>query len=155
MPRTIEVTTNVTGYRPNRTDQRWGGVLHSYAQGGIEPAHVARGTMIRYAEPETGGEAFIPRLGNPARSRAVLTEAASWYGFGLVPMATGGITAYGGVSGNRGGGGGGPVYLQPIIQVSVTEDVSPMGLAKIERAAKRAATDAVSEAFSRSVGGRL
>src|SRR5690606_5763903 len=35
---------------------RWGNV-YSFAQGGFTPAHIARGEMIRYAEPETGGEA--------------------------------------------------------------------------------------------------
>lgn len=71
--------------------QRWGGTVYAAAAGGITPAHVGRGDLIRYAEPETGGEAFIPRLGDPRRSTQVLNEAASWYGYGLVRMATGGI----------------------------------------------------------------
>jgi hypothetical protein len=33
-----------------------------------------------FAEPATGGEAFIPKRGDYARSMAILREAASWYG---------------------------------------------------------------------------
>src|SRR5690606_39608442 len=43
--------------------------------------------VIRYAEPSTGGEAFIPRRGSRARSIAVLREAASWYGLSVGPAA--------------------------------------------------------------------
>lgn len=71
------------------------GAITSYATGGIN-AHVQRGERIRYAEPSTGGEAYIPRLGNRARSTAILQQASSWYGYQLVPkratpMALGGI----------------------------------------------------------------
>src|SRR5690606_13849811 len=59
------------------SNRRWGGI-NSYAKGGIH-AHVQRGEMIRYAEPQTGGEAFIPRLGDRNRSLAILAEAAGWY----------------------------------------------------------------------------
>lgn len=100
IPRTI---TTELGVRPNvdyRQGQyayqgRWGGVLHSYQGGGLH-AHVARNEMIRYAEPATGGEAFVPRKGDRSRSTAVLNEAASWYGYGLVKMAQGGVTRYDG-----------------------------------------------------------
>lgn len=64
--------------------QRMGGIVHSYAAGGLH-AHVARDEMVRYAEPGTGGEAFIPRIGDAARSTAVLEEAASWYGLAVAP----------------------------------------------------------------------
>lgn len=89
--------------------QRWGGVVHSYAGGGIHgitQAHVQRGERIKYAEPETGGEAFIPRRGNPVRSSSVLQEAARWYGFGIVKMAAGGVLS--GYSGATGVGSEGP-----------------------------------------------
>jgi hypothetical protein len=33
-----------------------------------------------FAEPATGGEAFIPRRGNRARSLSILEQAAAWYG---------------------------------------------------------------------------
>src|SRR5690606_32874877 len=67
-------------------ESRWGGIVHSYAGGGIH-AHVAEDEVIRYAEPATGGEAFIPRRGSRARSIAVLREAASWYGLSVGPAA--------------------------------------------------------------------
>lgn len=53
--------------------------LTAYAGGGIE-AHVAGRQVIRYAEPETGGEAFIPRFGNQARSEEIARIAAGWLG---------------------------------------------------------------------------
>lgn len=96
IPKTVNVTLNgVAGTRPNfeyreGAHGRWGGIFHSYAGGGIH-AHIARNQVVRYAEPETGGEAFVPRLGDPRRSGAVLSEAASWYGYGLVKMNRGGV----------------------------------------------------------------
>lgn len=88
---------------------RWG-AIHSYASGGIH-AHVAKGDLIRYAEPSTGGEAFIPRLGDRARSTAILRQAAAWYGLdlvpdrrrGIVPMEVGGITTTAAAGGAAGG----------------------------------------------------
>src|SRR5690554_1818788 len=65
-------------------EQRWGGVVRSYQSGGIE-AHIAKDETILYGERATGGEAFIPRLGQRSRSIAVLREAASWYGLALRP----------------------------------------------------------------------
>ncbi len=133
----------------NVKNNRWGGLME-FAAGGITPAHVARGQMIKYAEPETGGEAYIPRLGSSERSRQVLTEAASWYGFGLVKMASGGVASYG-ASGV--GGGGGTTVIAPEVHVHVGEDVTPMGLSKVEKVAKRAALDAVRSAMRRPLGG--
>lgn len=62
---------------------RWGGV-YSFARGGVTPAHIAHGDILRYAEAETGGEAFIPRLGDPERSLSILRQAAAWYGADIV-----------------------------------------------------------------------
>lgn len=70
--------------------RRWGGVDYAYATGGVTPAHIAAGTRIRYAEPETGGEAYVPRIGNPARSLSILRTAAGWYGAQVVPGGGGG-----------------------------------------------------------------
>lgn len=127
-------------------NNRWGD-LQEFAVGGITPAHIAANQLIKYAEPETGGEAYIPRLGNPDRSRRILTEAASWYGFGLVQMASGGITFA-----STAAAGSGATVIAPEVHVHVGEDVSPMGLAKVERVAKRAALDAVRAAMRRPVG---
>lgn len=63
---------------------RWGGV-YEFARGGVTPAHVAFGTRYKWAEPATGGEAFIPRYGNRWRSVGILGQAASWYGMSLAP----------------------------------------------------------------------
>lgn len=76
---------------------RWGDV-HEYATGGLAttPAHIAGPrTIHKYAEPETGGEAYIPRIGNSARSLGILQTAAGWYGAEVVPRvhsyASGGL----------------------------------------------------------------
>lgn len=65
---------------------RWGGIaLH--AQDGLVNAQVfsARNpARYAFAEPATGGEAFIPKRGDYSRSMAILAEAASWYGAELV-----------------------------------------------------------------------
>lgn len=63
---------------------------------GLFQAHTAPpGTLYQWAEPETGGEAFVPRLGNRSRSVGILKQAASWHGHKVTPMAAGGITASG------------------------------------------------------------
>jgi hypothetical protein len=66
------------------TAQRWGGVTE-YAQDGLlkdakvySPVQPAR---YGYAEPATGGEAFIPKYGNLQRSRAIWSHVgANWLG---------------------------------------------------------------------------
>jgi len=113
--------------------QRWGGI-HEYAQGGIHggiQAHVARGDVIRYAEPETGGEAFIPRIGNRARSLSILEEAAGWYGMDLMDKGASKMGVWGGQS----------VTVQ-VSQV-VADDLSPMGRVRMERSVQGAVTKAV------------
>lgn len=57
---------------------RWGAVT-AYAFGGITPAHITRKQLFKYGEPETGGEAFIPRIGLRNRSESILRQAAGWY----------------------------------------------------------------------------
>ncbi|MFD6080734.1 hypothetical protein ACFWG5_34725 [Streptomyces hydrogenans] len=64
----------------------------AYANGGIrEGIYSTRGGAVTFAEPSTGGEAFIP-LGSHLRSRAlpVLAEAARRHGVGLVDARAGG-----------------------------------------------------------------
>lgn len=61
---------------------RWGGVYQA-ASGGLREAQIAAGgpTMYAWAEPETGGEAFIPRNGNRARSTAIWQHVGqNWLG---------------------------------------------------------------------------
>lgn len=59
-----------------------------------------------WAEPETGGEAYIPfALDRRPRSTAILDEVARRFGYDLVPMGHGGIIAgAGGGAASRGGG---------------------------------------------------
>ncbi|MEU5157294.1 phage tail tape measure protein [Glycomyces sp. NPDC021274] len=62
--------------------QRWGGVTVHAQRGLLNAGIYSAQNPARYAfaEPATGGEAFIPRRGNRARSLAILDVAASWYG---------------------------------------------------------------------------
>lgn len=73
--------------------QAAGGIMERAAAGGLlQPEIAPPGTRYQWAEPQTGGEAFLPRLGNRARGRAILEHAAEWYGMRVVPMAAGGYT---------------------------------------------------------------
>ncbi|MFE7547104.1 hypothetical protein [Streptomyces gardneri] len=63
----------------------------SYANGGIrEGIYATRAGAVTFAEPSTGGEAYVP-LGTHKRSRAlpVLAEAARRHGVGLVDARAG------------------------------------------------------------------
>jgi TP901 family phage tail tape measure protein len=42
--------------------------------------------IYAFAEPSTGGEAFIPKRGDYGRSMGILDEAAGWYGARVVPQ---------------------------------------------------------------------
>ena len=70
---------------------RWGAIRGFRYGGTATPAHVTNRELFRYGEPETGGEAFIPRKGHKGRSLMVLDRAAGWYGMQVVPMAKGGL----------------------------------------------------------------
>ena len=82
--------------------QRWGGI-DSYAIGGITQAHIQRRQRIKYAEPQTGGEAYVPRRGNKARSEAITHVIASWLGGKFVPAGATKPMAAGGVWGDTRG----------------------------------------------------
>lgn len=59
---------------------------------GSTVAHIATRQSVIYAEPGTGGEAFIPLgAGNRARSLSITEQVAGMFGYQLVPMARGGI----------------------------------------------------------------
>jgi hypothetical protein len=67
----------------------------SYANGGMEQhvAQIAQPTFRMWAEPETGGEAYIPL--SPAkrpRSTAILSDVANQFGYRLESFASGGLT---------------------------------------------------------------
>ncbi|HEV8173052.1 MAG TPA: hypothetical protein VGP91_05330, partial [Actinoplanes sp.] len=68
---------------------RFGGLYEHAAVGvlreaGTFPA-VSRGARYAFAEPQTRGEAFVPRSGNYGRSMSILSAAAGWYGASVVP----------------------------------------------------------------------
>lgn len=61
--------------------RRWGGIDYAMARGGAIEAHFASSPTILYGERETGGEAFIPRQGDTARSRTIAqTVVEEWLG---------------------------------------------------------------------------
>ena len=72
-------------------ERRWGGVTEYQpaATGHLRQAELAGpGTRYQWAEPQTGGEAFIPRHGDLARSRAIWEYVgANWLGMGGGPGA--------------------------------------------------------------------
>lgn len=84
----------------NHSVQADGSVLDFYADGGLREHHVAQiapaGAWRVWAEPETGGEAYIPlALAKRSRSEAILAEVADRFGMMLMPatahqFATGG-----------------------------------------------------------------
>lgn len=64
----------------------------AYANGGIRAGlYATRGGLVRFAEPETGGEAYIP-LGANKRASAtnVLSDVAHRFGLGITPAGDGG-----------------------------------------------------------------
>lgn len=74
-----------------------GGFLN-FADGGTLPALPGQaqirkaGTVVQWAEPETGGEAFIPMATSKrARSLGILHEVAKSFGLGLTQYAEGGF----------------------------------------------------------------
>lgn len=62
---------------------RWGGAYVHAAEGALRDAAVyspAGPARYAFAEPATGGEAFVPKYGDMRRSLSVLQTAAGWYG---------------------------------------------------------------------------
>lgn len=86
------------------TVERWGGVIAAQ-HGRLVPAHVTSSPTVLYGERATGQEAFVPKHGDPARSKRILAEAASWYGMALTSAMGGRLSG--------GGSGGGHMTLAP------------------------------------------
>ena len=89
------VTSSYGGHTAPQAD---GSVLDFYARGGIREKHVAQiapaGAMRVWAEPETGGEAYIPlSLAKRDRSMAILSQVANRFGATIQQYANGGINA--------------------------------------------------------------
>ncbi|MEU8371450.1 hypothetical protein, partial [Micromonospora tulbaghiae] len=86
--RVITVRTRITSageYIPGvgTKTRRWGGIREHAREGLLREAAVysPQGpARYAFAEPATGGEAFIPKYGDPRRSLDILDRAASWYG---------------------------------------------------------------------------
>ncbi|QOP66333.1 tape measure protein [Microbacterium phage DickRichards] len=79
--------------------------LIQFANGGVENhvAQIARGGAMRlWAEPETGGEAYIPLARSKrGRSTAILNQVANRFGMSLMPFKNGGILDdFGGFAGD-------------------------------------------------------
>lgn len=89
---------------------RYGGVVE-HAQSGLlrQATTFAAGSspLYGFAEPGTGGEAFIPKNGNYGRSMGILSQAAGWYGADVVPRG-----------GWYGGGGGGATTVDVSLTIS-------------------------------------
>ncbi|MEV2239530.1 hypothetical protein [Micromonospora sp. NPDC049891] len=88
----------VPGGRVLKGNSRWGGVWTptAMADGGIMQAGIypaSNPPLVQWAEPETGGEAYIPRRGDRRRNLSILSEAAAWNNAAVVPMASGGVLA--------------------------------------------------------------
>lgn len=68
---------------------RFGGLYTHAAVGALRDAQVfpavSRGARYAFAEPQTKGEAFIPKSGNYGRSMRILSAAAGWYGASVMP----------------------------------------------------------------------
>lgn len=72
----------------NMGHSRWGSITTHAATGFLRQADMftpVAPARYAFAEPATGGEAFIPRRGNPNRSLNILNQAAHWYGAAVVP----------------------------------------------------------------------
>ncbi len=95
LPGTKTITINTRAEIPagmslrQLMNARGGTVMPMAAGGGIYPA--SNPPLVRFAEPETGGELYVPRKGiSRARARGLLAEGAAWHGLSISPMAAGG-----------------------------------------------------------------
>ena len=105
--------------------RRWGGITEHAQWGVLREAQIASPqgpARYAWAEPATGGEAFVPRFGDPRRSLDILERAAGWYGATLqsagqpAPMRSVG-----------GGVGGGPLRVEVVARV---DDQGSTGLVR-------------------------
>jgi hypothetical protein len=77
---------------------RWGGITSTPSGAAVGEGVLPDGpARYAFAEPATGGEAFVPRFGDYRRSTSILDQASRWYGGRFV---AGGM-----------GGGGGPANV--------------------------------------------
>lgn len=93
----VDIVTN--GSLPTGAAPRANGGIDEYADGGVRPmqdsAHIQPGSgrgLVRYAEGETGWEAYIPGADSKrGRSTGILREVAKRFGYRLEAFANGGF----------------------------------------------------------------
>lgn len=72
-----------------RIANREGGVYEHAAEGVLSAAKIESAAVgparYAYAEPGTGGEAFVPKFGDQARAVSILDIAAGWHGMRMIP----------------------------------------------------------------------
>ncbi len=92
--RRMEIRTGISN--------RAGGVYEHAATGVLRDpqvfSSVNTGARYAFAEPGTGGEAFIPRYGDWQRAMSILDHAAGWYGARVMPNTSAGPSAPAGPS---------------------------------------------------------
>lgn len=114
-----------------RKTGRWGRLDH-YAEGGVRQAQMGGGNnQVWWDEPQTGGEAYVPRLGKKDKSVPVLSTAASWYGYDLVRKADGGLMN--GTYRPAGGGGSSGGVRMGDVNVTITGGAGGADLKKAIR----------------------
>lgn len=94
--------------------ERFGGI-HQAQHGLLSTSRMFRGnrTLFAFAEPETGGEAFIARNAPRERSLDILSEAARWHRAVVMPMERAATTM-------AAGAGAGPTQTaRPVNNVNV------------------------------------
>lgn len=82
IPSSVHTSVSSSGGTRPGIQERWGGVTLR-AQRGLLRADIFPPTSparYMFAEPETGGEAFVPRRGDRERSLAIADVAARWHG---------------------------------------------------------------------------
>jgi TP901 family phage tail tape measure protein len=97
-----------------------GGVVSYFASGGVREQHVAQveqaGAMRVWAEPETGGEAYIPlATSKRGRSSAILADVAGKFGYQLVPVGAQSHASGAVVGGSAAPSGGSTVNVEIVI----------------------------------------
>lgn len=93
---TVDVYTRTMNRNGLHAEQANGSVLEFYRSGGLRESHVAQiapaGAWRVWAEPETGGEAYIPLAeAKRSRSTAILDEVARRFGYALTARADGSV----------------------------------------------------------------
>lgn len=92
--RVNRIITEQFGNRASQINED-GGVYYPAAEGALREAGVFSPVFparYAFAEMQTGGEAFIPRIGDRSRSLGILQEAAAWHRASVVPHEAGGRT---------------------------------------------------------------